>query len=106
MSWRNVPDNEKPPGALSGPGHGGSKGVGKATHVDRAIHDAYGTGPIVDEINPRDPDFDPAEYIPEIGLIVFEEGLTGRGRYDTLSQIFRCIVRCPRCRANTCNGGM
>ena len=27
MSWRNVPDSEKPPGALSGPGHGKGKGV-------------------------------------------------------------------------------
>ena len=53
--------------SLQGRYHGGSKGVGKATHADRAIHDAYGAGPIVDEINPRDPDFDPAEYIPEIG---------------------------------------
>ena len=76
--------------------------MGKATHADRAIHDAYGTGPIVDEINPRDP----AEYITKIGSIVFEEGLTGRGRYDTLNQIFRCIVRCPRCRADMCNRRM
>ena len=75
MSSRNVPDNEKAPGALSGPGHG--KGVGKASHADRAIQDAYGAGPIVDEINPRDPAF---KYIPEIGSFFFEEGLTGRGR--------------------------
>ena len=32
MSWRNVPDNEKPPGTLSGPGHGASKGIGKQCH--------------------------------------------------------------------------
>ena len=106
MSWRNVPDNEKPPGALRGPGHGASKGIGKQSHADRPIQDAYGPGPIMDEVNPRDPDFDPAEYIPEIGSIIFEEGLTGRGRYDTLNQIFRCVVRCPHCRADMCNRRM
>ena len=94
MSWRNVPDCEKPPRALSGPGHG----KGKQTHAANTVQDAYGAGPIMDEVNPRDPMFDPAEYIPNTGSIVFEEGLTGRGRYDTLNQIFRCIVRCPRCR--------
>ena len=31
MSWRSVPDSEKPPEALSGPGHGKGKGVGKQT---------------------------------------------------------------------------
>ena len=82
MSWRNVPDNEKPPGALRGPGHGASKGIGKQSHADRPIQDAYGSGPIMDEVNPRDPDFDPAEYIPEI-VFVHEKK---RGR---LSDIFR-----------------
>ena len=106
MSWRNVPDNEKPPGALRGPGHGASKGIGKQSHADRPVQDAYGSGPIMDEVNPRDPDFDPEEYIPEIGSIIFEEGLTGRGRYDTLNQIFRCVVRCPHCRADMCNRRM
>ena len=57
----------------------------------------------MDEVNPRDPLFDPAEYIPHNGSIIFEDGLTGRGRYDTHNQIFRCIVRCPRCRADMCN---
>ena len=46
-----VPDSEKPPGALSGPGHGKGKGVGKQTHAARAVEDAYGPGPIMDEIN-------------------------------------------------------
>ncbi|CAE7624089.1 unnamed protein product, partial [Symbiodinium pilosum] len=55
MSWRNVPDSKKPPGALSGPGHGKGKGVGKQT---QAVEDAYGPGPIMDEVNPRDPLFD------------------------------------------------
>ena len=50
MSWRNVPDSEKPPRALRGPGHGASKGIGKQSHADRAIQDAYGAGLIVDEI--------------------------------------------------------
>ena len=50
MSWRNVPDSEKPPGALSGPGHGKGKGVGKQTHAAHAVQDAYGTGPIMDEV--------------------------------------------------------
>ena len=63
MSWRSVPDSEKPPGVLSGPGHGKGKGVGKQTHAARAVDDAYGPGPIMDEINPRAPTFDPAEYI-------------------------------------------
>ena len=106
MSWRNVPESEKPPGALRGSGYGASTGIGKQSHADRAVQDSYGPGPIVDEINPRDPDFDPAEYIPEIGSIIFEEGLTGRGRYDTLNQIFRCVVRCPHCRADMCNRRM
>ena len=96
MSWRNVPDSQKVSGA---------KGVGKQTHAAHAVQDAYGAGPIMDEVNPRDPMFDP-EYIPNTGSIIFEEGLTGRGRYDTLSQIFRCIVRCPRCRADLCNRRM
>ena len=101
-----VPDSEKPPGALSGPGHGKGKGVGKQTHAARAVDDAYGPGPIMDEINPRAPTFDPAEYIPHVGSIIFQEGLTGRGRYDTHNQIFRCIVRCPHCRADMCNRRM
>ena len=69
MSWRNVPD--EPAGALSGPSHRKGKGVGKQTHADRAVADAWGVGPIMDEINPRDPQFDPAEYVPHIGSIVF-----------------------------------
>ena len=88
---------QKPP---SGPGHGKGKGVGKQTHA------ANPPGPIMDEINRRDPDFDPAEYIPNFGSIIFQDGLTGRGRYDTHNQIFRCIVRCPRCRADMCNRRM
>ena len=58
-------DAEKPPGALSGPGHGKGKGVRKQTHAAVAVQDAYGTGQIMDEENPRDPLFDPAEYIPQ-----------------------------------------
>ena len=98
-----MPNSEKPPGALAG--HGKGKGVGKQTHADNAVPDAYGPGQILDEINPRDPAFDPAEYIPETGSIVYLDGLTGRGRYDTLNQIFRCIVRCPRCRRTSVTGG-
>ena len=66
--------------------------MGKQTHAAMAVQDAYGTGQIMDEVNPRDPLFDPAKYIPNSGSIIFEEGLTGRGRYDTHNQIFRCIV--------------
>ena len=75
MSWRNAPDSEKPPETLSGPGHGKGKGVGKQTHAAHAVQDAFGTGPIMDEVNPRDPLFDPAdpaEYIPNTGSIIFE----------------------------------
>ena len=39
----------------------------RPTHLD-----AYGPGPIMDEVNPRDPLFDPAEYIPHNGSIIFE----------------------------------
>ena len=101
-----MPDSEKPPGALSLPGHGRGKGVPKQTNADNAVPDACGPGQIMDEVNPRDPAFDPAEYIPDTGSIVFQDGLTGRGRYETLNQIFRCIVRCPRCRADLCNRRM
>ena len=106
MSWRNVPDPEKPPEALSGPGHGKGKGVGKQTHAAKAVEDAYGPGPIMGEINSRDPLFDPAEYIPHFGSVIFQDGLTGKTRYDTHNQLFRCIVRCPRCRADMCNRRM
>ena len=50
MSWCNVPDAEKVPGALSGPGHGKGKGVGKQTHAAMAVQDAYGPGQILDEV--------------------------------------------------------
>ena len=77
---------------VSGPGHRKGKGVGKQTHADNAVPHAYGPGQIMDEINPRDPAFDPAEYIPETGSIVFQDGLTGRGRYDTLNQILGALL--------------
>ena len=106
MSWRNVPDNEKPPGALCGPGHGKGKGVGKYSHAMHPQADAWGPGDIMARVNPRDPAIDPAEFIPEMGSITYQEGLTGRGRYDTWNGIFRCVIRCPHCRASLCNRRM
>ena len=74
------------------------KAVGKATHTAHAIQDSYGPGDILDDEDPKDPRFDPKRFIPNFGAIIFEEGITGRGRYDTKNEIFRCIIRCPHCR--------
>ena len=108
MSYRNTPDAKKPPGALSGPGHdkGSGKGVGKATHAAHSHQDRYGPGPVLDDVDPKDPRFDPSEFIPNFGSISFEENITGRGRHDTHNEIFRCIIRCPYCRADMCNRRM
>ena len=101
-----MPDSEKVPGALKGPGHGKGKGVGKQTHAENVRSDAFGPGDIMARLNPRDPLIDPADFIPEFGSTYFVEGLTGRGRYDTFNHIFRCIIRCPHCRADMCNRRM
>ena len=63
----------------------------------------YGPGDILDDEDPKDPRFDPKRFIPNFGAIIFEEGVTGRGRYDTHNEIFRYIIHCPRCRADMCN---
>ncbi len=106
-TWRRFPLADRPPGAISGPGHSvASKGAGKGVHADNARDDLLGPGPILDSYDPKRPGFDPGRYIPDVGSIVFVDGLSGRGRWDTRNEIFRCVVRCPHCRYDLCNRRM